>query len=300
MFKNRREDILATKDASVPNFTGLSLPQENIGIVDNRGIEFEAGIHKAINKDLFINFGGNFSYNKNEIVYMDEPERSVPWQQLTGHPYGAQLMYNAIGIYKDQAQVDGTPHVSGAKPGDVIFEDVSGDGEITNDDRILVDEYDFPFTFYGINMDATWKGFTLSLLLQGQGKVFKRSQYDNRRGEAGNYYQWQFDNRWTPTNTETDIARAYNRDDLYWSPDVRMSTYWLENCAYLRLKNVVLNYAIPANYYSKAGIAKISVFVSGNDVALLYSANKIWDPEANNPGVYPLMKTFAVGANITF
>jgi TonB-linked SusC/RagA family outer membrane protein len=300
VFKNRREDILATKDASVPSFTGLSLPQENIGIVDNRGIEFETGIHKAINKDLFINFGGNFSYNKNEIVYMDEPERAVPWQQLTGHPYGAQLMYNAIGIYKDQAQIDATPHLSNAKPGDVIFEDVSGDGEITNDDRILVDEYDYPFTFYGIDMEATWKNFTLSILLQGQGKVFKRSQYDNRRGEAGNYYQWQYDNRWTPTNTETDVARAYNRDDLYWSPDVRMSTYWLENSAYLRLKNVVLNYAIPANYYSKAGIAKISVFVSGNNVALLYTANKIWDPEANSPGVYPLMKTFAIGANITF
>jgi TonB-linked SusC/RagA family outer membrane protein len=300
MFKNRRENILATRDASVPNFTGLSLPQENIGIVDNRGIEFEAGLHKAINKDLFINFGGNFSYNKNEIVYMDEPERAVPWQQLTGHPFGAQLMYKAIGIYKDQAQVDASAHVKDAKPGDVIFEDVSGDGQITNDDRILVDEYDYPFTFYGINMDATYKGFTLSILLQGQGKVYKRSQYDNRRGEAGNYYKWQYDNRWTPTNTVTDIARAYNRDDLYWSPDVRMSTYYLQNSAYLRLKNIVLNYAIPTNYYSKAGIAKISVFVSGNDVALLYSANKIWDPEANNPGVYPLMKTFAIGANITF
>jgi len=101
-------------------------------------------------------------------------------------------------------------------------------------------------------------------------------------------------------NTETEIARAYNRDDLYWSPDVRMSTYWLENCSYMRLKNIVLNYAIPSEYYSKAGIAKISVYVSGNDVALLYTANKIWDPEANNPGVYPLMKTFAIGANITF
>ena len=299
-FYNRREDILITKDASVPNFTGLSLPQENLGIVENRGFEIEAGIHKAINNDLFINFGGNYSYNKNEIVYMDEPERAVPWQQLTGHPYGAQLMYNAIGIYKDQAQVDGTPHVTGAKPGDVIFEDVSGDGTITGDDRILVDEYDYPFSFYGINMDATWKGFTLSILLQGQGKVYKRSQYDNRRGEAGNYYQWQYDNRWTPTNTETDVARAYNRDDLYWSPDVRMSTYYLENSAYLRLKNVVLNYAIPTKYYSKIGVAKASVFVSGNNLALLYTANKIWDPEANNPGVYPLMKTFAIGANITF
>lgn len=299
-FKNRREDILITKDASVPNFTGLSLPQENLGIVENKGFEVEAGIHKAINNDLFINFGGNFSYNKNEIVFMDEPKRAVEWQQLTGHPYGAQLMYNAIGIYKDQAQIDGTPHLPNTKPGDVIFEDVSGDGQITGDDRILIDNWDYPFAFYGINMDATWKGFTLSILLQGQGEQYKRSQYDNRRGEAGNYYKWQYDDRWTPTNTETEVARAYNRDDLYWSPDVRMSTYWLENCAYMRLKNVVLNYSIPTEYYSKVGIAKINVYVSGNNLALLYSANKIWDPEANNPGVYPLMKTFAIGANITF
>jgi hypothetical protein len=52
--------------------------------------------------------------------------------------------------------------------------------QITNDDRILVDEWDYPFTFYGINADATWKGFTFSILLQGQGKQYKRSQYDNR------------------------------------------------------------------------------------------------------------------------
>jgi TonB-linked SusC/RagA family outer membrane protein len=299
-FYNRREDILATKDASVPAFTGLSLPQENIGIVDNRGFEIDGGIHKAINKDLFVNLSANFSYNKNEIVFQDEPERAVPWQRYTGHPYGARLMYDAIGIFKDQAQVDATPHVSGAKPGDVIFRDVSGDGEITNDDRILIDEIDFPTTFYGINFDASWKNFTLTVLLQGQGKMYKRSQYDNRRGEAGNYYQWQYDNRWTPTNTETNIARAYNRDDLYWSIDVRESTYWWDNTAYLRLKNLVVNYSIPAEYYSKVGISKASIFVSGNNLALLYSATKKFDPEANGAGVYPLMRTIAVGANITF
>lgn len=304
-FYNRREDILATKDASVPNFTGLTLPQENIGIVDNKGFEVDAGIHKQIGNDLFVNFGGNFSYNKNEIVFQDEPERAVPWQRYTGHPYGAWLMYDAIGIFKDQAQVDATPHVAGARPGDVIFRDVSGDGQITNDDRILIDEVDYPKTFYGINLDATWKDFTLTVLIQGQGKQYKRSQYDNRRGEAGNYFQWQYDNRWTPTNTETNIARSYNRDDLYWSPDVRMSTYWLDNCAYMRLKNVVLNYSIPNKYYTKYGISRASVFVSGNNLALLYSATRKFDPESgtntgNGAGVYPLMRTIAVGANITF
>ncbi|HEY3390200.1 MAG TPA: SusC/RagA family TonB-linked outer membrane protein, partial [Prolixibacteraceae bacterium] len=299
-FYSRRDNILATKDASVPNFTGLSLPAQNIGIVDNRGFELEGGYHKTFNKDLRLDVTANYSFNHNTIVSMDEPKRAQPWQQLTGHSYGAWLMYDAIGIYKDQAQIDATPHVTGAKPGDVIFKDVSGDGQITGDDQILLDKVDAPEIFYGGNISVAYKAFTFSVQIQGQGEFLKNSQYDNRRGEAGNYYQWQYDNRWTPTNTVTNIARAYNRDDLYWSPDVRRSTYWMDNTAYCRLKNVVVNYAIPSKFYSKVGIAKASIYFTGNNLALLYTATKKWDPETNNPGVYPTMKTFAIGANITF
>ena len=299
-FYQRREDILFAKDASVPSFTGLSLPQENIGIVDNRGLELELGFHKALNNDFRIDATANISYNHNEVVFQDEPKRAVPWQQLTGHSYLAWKMYDAIGIYKDDAQVAATPHVAGAQAGDVIFRDVSGDGEITADDQILVEKVDAPETYYGATVALAYKAFTLTVQIQGQGKFLKNSQYDNRRGEAGNYYQWQFDNRWTPTNTVTNIARAYNRDDLYWSPDVRMSTYWMENTAYCRLKNVVLNYAVPQKFVSKVGLARATVYISGNNLALLYSATKKWDPETNNPGVYPTMKTFAIGANITF
>lgn len=299
-FYSKRKDILTAKDASVPNFTGLTLPSENIGIVDNRGFEIDAGIHKKIFQELFVDLTGNFSFARNKVVDVDEPQRAVAWQQREGRSFGAWLMYDAIGIYKDQAQIDATPHLSNAKPGDVIFRDVSGDGKITGDDQILIDFVDAPETFYGANLNVNWKNYSLAVQIQGQGKFYKRSQYDNRRGEAGNYYKWQFDNRWTPTNTNTNIARAYNRDDLYWSPDVRMSTYWLENTAYCRLKNVVLNYAIPARYYSKLGIEKASINLSGNNLALLYSATRKWDPETNNPGVYPTMRTFAIGANITF
>src|SRR5665648_30466 len=300
LFYNKRENILVAKNASVPNFTGLSLPQENLGIVDNRGFELDGGFHKTLNKDFRIDVNANFSFNHNKIIKMDEPIKATPWQQLTGHSYGAWLMYDAIGIYKDQAQADGTPHMTGAKAGDVIFKDVSGDGKIDGDDRVLFDKVDAPETFYGATVALAYKDFTLTVQIQGQGKFLKNSQYDNRRGEAGNYFQWQFDNRWTPTNTETNIARAYNRDDLYWSPDVNMSDYWLENTAYCRLKNVILNYAIPTRFYSKVGIAKARIYFTGNNLALLYSATKKWDPETNNAGVYPTMKTFAIGANITF
>jgi len=190
--------------------------------------------------------------------------------------------------------------MTGAVPGDVIFKDVNNDGVIDGNDKILQDKVDAPEIFYGGMINIGYKAFTLSIQLQGQGTFYKMSQYDNRRGEAGNYYQWQFDNRWTPTNTVTNIARAYNRGDQYWSVDQNMNTYWLDNTAYCRLKNVVLNYAIPAKIYSKLGISKATIYFTGNNLALLYTATKKWDPETNNPGVYPAMKTFAIGANITF
>lgn len=299
-FYQRRTDILVTKDASVPNFTGLSLPRENIGIVDNRGFELDGGFHKNLTNDLRMDLTGNFSFNRNNVVFMDEPAKAQPWQRLEGHPYGAWLMYNAIGIFKDDAEANALPHWTGAKGGDVIFEDVSKDGKITSDDRILVDKVDAPETFYGGSINLAWKNISLNVQIQGQGKFLKFNHYDERRGEAGNYLKWTFDGRWQKAGDVTSIARAFNRNDFYWAHAVQMSTYWLDNTAYCRLKNIVLNYDIPTEIYSKLGIAKASVYLSGNNVALLYSATKKWDPEANGQGVYPVMRTFAIGANITF
>jgi TonB-linked SusC/RagA family outer membrane protein len=303
-FYNIREDILAARDASVPNFTGLSLPNENIARVDNRGFETVIGFHKNVGSDWRIDLSGNFSWNRNEVVFKDEPARAVEWQRETGHPYGAWLMYDAIGIFEDDTYtVNGQanyPRWNNAKPGDVIFRDVSGDGIINGDDRILIDHVDAPETFYGLNLDVIWKDLTLTVLVQGQGEYLRFNHYDERRGEAGNYFQWTYDNRWTPTNTKTDIARAFNRNDYYWAHAVNMNTYWLDNVAYTRLKNVVLTYNLPSALYKPLGIARASVYFSGNNLALLYAATKKFDPEVNGAGVYPAMKTFAVGANITF
>jgi len=304
VFSNRREDILAPRDASVPGFSGLSLPNENIATVDNKGYEIVAGFHKNLTPDLRMDLSLNFSHNKNNVVFQDEPVRAVEWQQTTGHPYGAALMYNAIGIFADNTYtVNGVanyPHWSTAKPGDVIFEDYDKNGVINGNDRILIDEVDAPYNYYGASLDASYKAFTLSVLIQGQGKYMRQRYYDNRRGEAGNYFKWTYDNRWTPENTVTDIARAYNRSDYYWAVDVNNSTYWYTNVAYCRLKSLVLTYNVPSNLYKKLGLANASVYVSGNNLALIYSAQKIWDPEALNPGVYPTMRTFAIGANIGF
>ncbi|WP_372950560.1 TonB-dependent receptor [Mariniphaga sp.] len=300
-FYSKRSDILATRDASVPRFTGLSLPDENIAEVDNRGLEVEAGYHNQISNDFRIDVSGNIAYNHNEVVFMDEPERSVPWQQRTGHPYGAALLYNAIGIFEDEAHVNSYPNwPGGAKPGDVIFEDVSGDGQITADDRILLDKTDAPEIFYGISLDASWKNWTLSVLAQGQGTYYRMNIADERRGEAGNYFQWSFDNRWTPENRQTDVARAYNRNDVYWAFNVNNSTYHYDNMAYARLKNAVLTYNIPSEVFGNTGISRASIYFSGNNLFLIYAAQKNFDPEIGAPMTYPAIRTLAIGARITF
>jgi len=298
-FYSKRSDILAARDASVPQFTGLALPDENIAEVDNRGFEIELGYHKSINNDLRLNVNGNISYNHNEVVFMDEPERAEAWQQRTGHPYGAWLMYDAIGVFADEAALS-YPHWDDAKPGDVIFRDVDGDGSITSDDKILVDKADAPELIYGLTFDVSYKNWNLSVLAQGQGTYYRMNIADGRRGEAGNYLQWSFDNRWTPTNTNTDVARAYNRDDLYWSFDRNMSTYHLDNMAFCRLKNAVITYTIPNSVFGNLGISRAQVFFAGNNLFLIYAAQKNFDPEIGAPMTYPAVKTLALGVKVTF
>lgn len=299
-FYSKRSDILAPRDASVPQFTGLALPDENIAEVDNRGFEIEAGYHKSLDNGLRIDVSGNFAYNHNEVVFMDEPERAQPWQQRTGHPYGAWLMYDVIGIFADQAAVDAYPHWSNAQPGDVIFRDVSGDGKITSDDQILIDKTDAPEVTYGISVDLTYKNWNLTVLAQGQGEYYVRNIADGRRGEAGNYFQWSFDGRWTPEHTNAEVARAYNRDDLYWSFDNHMSTYHLDNMAYCRLKNAILTYTIPNTIFGRFGISTAQVYFAGNNLFLIYAAQKNFDPEIAAPMTYPAVRTLALGVKVTF
>jgi TonB-linked outer membrane protein, SusC/RagA family len=299
-FYNKRSDILAPRNASVPDYTGLELPDENIAEVENRGFEIDLGYHQQFNEHFRLDVSGNVSWTRNKVIFTDEPARAVPWQTRTGHPFGALLLYNAIGIFADDAALEAYPHWTGAKPGDVIFEDVSGDGTINSDDQILLDRADAPELFMGLSVDLRYKNWSLSVLAQGQGTYYRPNFADVRRGEAGNYFQWNFDNRWTTENRHTDVARAFNRSDEYWGFDVNRSTYWYDNMAYIRLKNVVLTYDIPKQIFGNSGISNTSIFLSGNNLFLIYAAQKNFDPEIGSPLIYPAIRTLAVGARITF
>jgi TonB-linked SusC/RagA family outer membrane protein len=296
-FYQRRNNILIKRNASVPGYTGVSLPDENFGIVDNKGFEIVLGYSDKIG---YWSFGvnGNFAFARNSVVEFDEPARNVEWQVQTGHPMGCALLYKSKGIFRDAAHVESLPHVSGARPGDIIIEDYSKDGIINNDDRVLYDKTVDPEITYGMTLSLTYKNWNLNALVQGVGNCM-RDMALQLQGSEGNYFMYDSKDRWTPDNTDATKPRAWERTEEYWRSNYTTDFYY-HNCAYARLKNLQITYTIPKNIQKAVWMKNAEIYASGQNLFLIYSGNKIMDPELGDSYNYPLMKVYSIGVNITF
>lgn len=297
-FYERRNNILVKRNASVPQFTGLELPDENFGIVDSRGVELVLGYSQPVG-DFRYQVNGNFSFSRNKIVEYDEPARQVEWQVRTGLPQNAFLLYKAIGIFRDEEHVKSLPHVEGARPGDIIIEDYSGDGKITADDRQLFPLTSTPEITYGLSFNLGYKNVELSGLFHGAARGM-RNYIFSLQGTGGNYLQWSANDRWTPENKEATQPRAFERDEEYWRKDYITDFYFMP-ISFLRLKNVQLKYNFPQKLLRQTKvITDCNVYIAGQNLWLLYSGNKIVDPEVESVSTYPLMRVLSLGAQITF
>lgn len=294
-FHNLRTDILWTRNASVPSSSGLTLPQENLGKVTNRGSEFQLG-YRNYSGELKYSVAANVSFNKNKIKFWDETPGVPVYQMSTGRPMNATLIYKAIGVFKDQAQVDAYPHWNGARPGDIIFEDVNGDGKIDGLDRIRLDKTDLPTQVGGLNIDLSYKGFYSSLFFQwATGAV--RNNYYEMQGEVGNFLVQDVKGRWTPDNPTADKPRIWNRYSEYWRNN--QNTYWYQSSDYLRLKNFEFGYNIPTSISKTVFIKNAQVYFTGLNL-LTFTKVKDFDPESTSALAYPLNKVYNLGITLTF
>jgi hypothetical protein len=303
-FYQKRTDILVARNASVPAFTGLSLPDENYGIVTSKGIDAQLGYN---NKAGQFSYGvtGNFSYARNKIIEYDEPARSYEYQRLTGHPTGAFLQYKAIGIFKDVEQIANTPHVANARPGDVILWDYNEDGNITDADKIVYDLNGRPEITFGVNLSLQYKNWQLQALVQGVGRNWKRIADTEGAfmysGTFGNYYQYYANDRWTETNTDAKMHRAFERVEEYWRTDAYLCSFDYYNMAFARLKNLELSYTLPASFLNSIKVKGASVYVTGKNLFFLYNKNEVgYDPETMSAATYPTTRVVAVGARVSF
>lgn len=302
-FKTKRSNILCTRNASIPYYTGLpnNLPDENIGIVNNKGVELQLSHENKVASGEFVyHVTGNFMFAKNSITYMDE----TPWgdkheyMNLTGHPMGASLYYQVKGINKTQADLENNPQMSGATLGDFIYEDLDKDGKITSYDRKRCDLTVVPQIVYGLNFDATWKNFDLSLLLQGQARA--RYYYAPLTDPvSGNLEKTAAENAWTLDNRGSDYPRLGSTVS---NGSVNRSSFYYRNAAFLRLKNLELGYTIPQNIlFTKIGVKNLRVYLAGYNL-LTISGLKNVDPETSDESyqTYPQMRIFNAGVKLTF
>lgn len=295
-FYNKRSHLLITRNASIPSYTGMTLPAENIGKVENKGIDFDITYRGQVDQlDFSLTANGGFA--KNKILFWDEAPGVVSYQQSTGHPMFTSLYYKSLGVFKTQEDVDNYPHWSGARAGDIIFEDVNKDGKIDSEDRVRIDRNTVP-TFTGsFTANLNYREFDLTLMFQGA--TGASTYVKTFSGQVGNYLKEFADHRWTTENPSSEYPRAFNRDEEYWRSQA--NTYFLKSTDYIRLKNVELGYKLPKSLIKKMPISDLRIYVSGFNL-LTFDKLKVFDPEGDNQTgqFYPQQKVYNLGASITF
>ena len=237
-FYNVRSKILIYRNATVPSTSGLTLPRENLGKVNNHGLDGTITYRDNAGSFKF-EVSANGGYSKNKIIFWDETSGKPDYQQITGHATpndvnnpDANLFYQAIGIFRDQAQIDATPHWPGARPGDIIFKDINNDSIINGADKVRSYKTGVPSFTGGFSLNISYKHFDFFVLLQtalgGQRYITTES------GEIGNYLAGYANNRWTKDNINAAYPRTFNRSEEYWV--AQPNTFWLKSTDYIRLK----------------------------------------------------------------
>lgn len=297
-FHQNRNSILVQRAASVPDYSTLILPQENIGKVNNYGYEFELMYNSTTSSGIGYQIGGNFTNAKNKVVYMDEAANVPDYRKREGFPIDSYVVWPSDGLFKSQAEVDATTaKLAGTKPGDVKYIDTNADGKIDANDNVRRFTSSTPQIQYGIIGGLTYKSWELNVLLQGQAKAQIPIIFD---GE-GSRPQFLFDQRWTPDTPDARYPRAFVASDNF---NARLSDVWLHDASFIRLKNVEVAYTIPASLLKNIGIR---IYARGANLAT-FDKIKFLDPEMDqyttadtfSGGSYAPLRTVTLGADVKF
>lgn len=309
-FYNKRSNILWRRNASIPTTSGLTLPAENIGKVDNTGFDFKIEWSDNIGKDWHYSISATGGYAKNTIKFWDEAPGAPEWQKSTGHPMNTSLYYEYDGVFKDWDEIndianrpnyDGITKDADLRPGDMKFKDLDGDGKITPDDRYRSDRTNEPKWTYGITGNLQWKNFDLSVLFQGAADSWTKVYWE--AGDIGNYPKYVYDKHWSIENPSSLYPRVNERSAYYWDGTAAGSnTYWMVNTNYIRLKNLEIGWTLPKAWLSQTKLISYArIYVNGVNL-LTFSPCKDIDPEStsSNATNYPQSKIINVGFTVTF
>ncbi|TJY66611.1 TonB-dependent receptor [Sphingobacterium alkalisoli] len=305
-YVNDTYDILIA--IPVPGLFGGGTPIQNAGKVQNKGWEIAARYQfKTGGVDHTVS--GNLSDSKNKVIDLKGTDWINGFDVNTvvreGYPIDSYYAYRWDGYFQTEDEVAQGPYLDGITPkrGDLRYLDKNGDGLIKEDDDRFVLGNRFPRLLYGFNYAAAWKGVDFSMFWQGVGqrKVWLRGEsveafHNNNEGPVFDFHI----DRWTPTNPDAGYPRLTVGAES--ANNAAKSSFWIENAAYLRLKNIQLGYTFPENWTDRVSLSRLRIYTSIQNAFTLSDMKGGWDPETSDGGgrIYPVNRTFSVGLNLNF
>lgn len=286
-YKKTTHDMLLALE--IPDLLGYDNPQQNAGIMNTKGWDLQVGW-----KDKISDFRYSISANLSDYRSVMGNLSGIVFDGNTiireGSEYAEWYGYLSDGLFLTQEDLDVSPVLhSSVKVGDVKYKDVSGpdgvpDGKISSDyDRVLLGG-SLPRYIYGGNINAGYKGFDMSLVFQGVGKVKKLLTADMvyRTTGAHTFPSILDGNYFSYYNTDEQNAKAkYPRLSTmgYETTNYKMSDYWLIDGSYFRLKNITLGYTLPKKIVNRAQLSNVRLWASASDLFSIDNYPKGWDPE---------------------
>jgi TonB-linked SusC/RagA family outer membrane protein len=302
--------IKKTKDLLLnvpfPQSAEYDFMPRNSGALENKGLEFLVSSVNVDRKDgLRWSTDFNIAFNKNRLTelqltpvynYAAVENRDYIITLRKGLPLGTFYGYVSEGV--------------DSKTGDVIYEDITGDGKVTPSDRTVIGNAQPTFT-YGMNNNLSYRDWSLSFLFQGsQGnEVFNASRMETEGMYDSKNQSTEVLRRWTTPGQVTDIPRATNGDVT----NSRTSSRFVENGSFLRMKSATLSYNLPRSALSTLHLSRLMVYATAQNLFTI-TKYKGFDPEVNayaadaasgvtlgiDYGTYPVARTFIVGLNMSF
>jgi TonB-linked SusC/RagA family outer membrane protein len=321
LYSRKTTDMLT--QIAMPRTAGTgTIPYTNIGEVTNKG--FDIGLNFRDKKgDFYYALGVNFGHYKNNVVKLNnDPNATIfgfstrlPAMSATkaGYPIASYYGYFVDGVIKDQAEADAAPKFgSYTREGVFKFRDVNGDGIITAADRTIIGNPHPDFN-YGVNLNIGYKAFDLAVFGQGVygNEIFNYTRYwTDFNVFQGNRSKDMLYNSWKQSGDDAKLPRLNSGD----ATSQQVSSYFLEDGSYFRIKNIQLTYTLPSALLKKVKIGSAQIYVQGQnlftftkytgldpDINLRRSGNDNEDKHLGvDEGAYPVSKSYLVGLRFGF
>lgn len=306
--KDTRDMLVKASIPITSGFEDTSTTYTNAGKVRNTGFEFTLNTVN-LRGPLGWETSVTYTYNKNKIkdlnsavpYYINQINNSYVTMLANHFPINVFYGYVTDGVFQNAREVEQHASQPGAEPGDIRFKDLDNNGVINDNDRTVLGNPN-PTHMFSMNNLLTWKGFELSIYLQGVAgnKIFNANKIDLTGMSAAYNQLTDVLGRWHGEGTSHTMPRAVYGDP---NQNNRVSNRFVESGSYLRLKTITLAYNFPKQWLSALTIENARLTLSCENVATLtgYSG---FDPEVGINGIdlsaYPISRTFNIGLNFNF